>query len=550
MNEVTPSFEQKEAYSSLLCVIEPCRVSQIEDTDLLKTELGAALRKAGVELSPQARLVKNGKDNKWELLDDEQRYEVRKKAGDFRIYENSHVINKIVERDLCVRCGACEPACPADIIRFDKECFPYITDEALCPTACTRCLKVCPGEFVNFSGFDQEMFGCSPHPDSITGVAHRAIISYATDDYVREDGTSGGLITQLLVFLLEQGHIDGALVLGSGKNAEAWSQESYIARTSDDIKKATKSKYMVTPYLRPLKEIEEVEGRYAVVALPCYIHSLRKYQRVSKKLRDRIKLVIGLFCNAAFIPDMYEEVTDVAKLDKSSIKDFHFRHGEWPGGLTAEFASGEKKPVLKLQDMRDEFNLMKMLYTAPRCHMCIDYSAEHADISVGDPWLRDKTGKLMYKDNHSTALIRTEAGDWALNAAQDAGYLKTDDIPLEMFMVNFENLARYKRTFVPEHIAIRKNFDLSFADYNRPIGNTSNPKHISALKKLSIIHVTRIPWMRKLLLRMVQTSLALKYLDWNRDKKDRVFARKYSRLSAMADKFKSHLKSTQKTTKV
>ena len=90
------------------------------------------------------------------------------------IADNPHVVNQIVERDLCVRCGACEPACPQDIIRFDDRALPFITDESKCPTACQRCLKICPGEELNLAQLDQEMFGVQPHPESVTGIVREA----------------------------------------------------------------------------------------------------------------------------------------------------------------------------------------------------------------------------------------------------------------------------------------------------------------------------------------------------------------------------------------
>ena len=88
---------------------------------------------------------------------------LRPRADRPLIADNPHIGNQIVDRGLCVRCGACEPACPVDIIRFDAETkLPYITDEQKCIQSCTRCIKVCPGEEVDFGYLDQRMFGASP----------------------------------------------------------------------------------------------------------------------------------------------------------------------------------------------------------------------------------------------------------------------------------------------------------------------------------------------------------------------------------------------------
>lgn len=486
-------------------------------------------------------LRKSPDDTRWEVKDrvSGARYQVRKIKDQYKIYMSLHVVNQIVDTGLCVRCGACEPACPENIIFFKQDCLPYITDVSDCPTACNRCLKVCPGEFVDFSALDEEMFGRAPHPESITGIVQQAVVSYATDNKVRDRGTSGGLVTQILVYLLETGKIDGALVLGSEYSEGNWQQRSYIARSSDDIKQATKSKYMVTPFLRPLGEIERVEGRYAVVGLPCYLHAVKKYQRVSSKLRNRIVLTIGLFCNAAFRPELPKDLCRLAHKSRQDLQELSFREGPWPGGMLTEFKNETPFPVLGLEDMRDEFNLLKTLYTAPRCNMCIDYTAEYADISVGDPWLRDPQGQLIHEDCRSVALVRTQAGAEVIEQAQQTGYLSTSDLPLHEFMINFEQLARFKRTFVPRYIRFSKSIGRATPDYNRQITEGKSNLVNAFVPRLVLIALSTRRWFRLGVLRIARTPLALKLLAWNRAKKDRKFARRYQTMSQFVERILS-----------
>ena len=538
------THQQAAAYKPLINSL-PAEDSAIppEENDIFKL-----LQDSKVAQASDCEIVAISPDKtKWEVKDKKTnlRYQVRRTKDQYKIYKNLHVVNQIVDPGLCVRCGACEPACPEKIIYFKKDCLPYITDEKDCPTACNRCLKVCPGEFVDFSSLDKTMFGSSPHPESITGVVRQAVISYANDDEVRERGTSGGLVTQILVYLLETGKIDGALVLGSKHSDGAWQQNSYIARSAEEIKQATKSKYMVTPFLRPLEEIERVDGRYAVVGLPCYLHAVKKYQRVSSKLRKRIVLTIGLFCNAAFRPELPQDLCRLANKPDEDLQQLYFREGDWPGGMITEFKNEPPFPVLGLEDMRDEFNMLKALYTAPRCNMCIDYTAEYADISVGDPWLRNPQGQLLYEDHRSVALVRNQVGNDVMAQARQAGYLTVSDLPLAEFMVNFEQLARFKRTFVPRYIRFRQSIRKATPDYNREITEGTSNLVNAFIPRLLVIMLSTNRWFRLGALRVARTPTALRLLARNRINKDRKFERRHRKMT----KFVQHLLDTSPPTK-
>lgn len=452
------------------------------------------------------------------------------------VTQNQHVVNQIVERGLCVRCAACEPACPWDIIRLDNRHFPLMVDEAKCPTGCTRCLKVCPGGDVNFTLLDEEMFGQTPDPRSITGFATRAFVAFARDENVRYAGASGGLATQLLSYMMDKGIIDGALVVGTRSEGAGWEPEPFIARTVEDLKRAAKSKYTVLPHLRPLREMEgELEGNYAAVAVPCYVHALRKYQKVSPKLRKRLKFIIGLYCNVVFEPHIVSDVAAAVGLRDDEVEDLRFRHGDWPGGVVVKGKDGSERKLLKLEEMKDEFNLLKLFYAAPRCNMCIDFSAEYADIALGDPWLRGPDGRYLFEDGRTAGIVRTEMGDTMLKEAVSEGYIDVEDIPLSVWMTNFEFSGRYKRDFVPKALKLRSALGLAVPEYHRSIDSGSWKGWPAVLMKTAVLRLSRHPWIRGLSLTLAQTPPALAYFRWNRRRKERAYAKEYPRRVAFAD---------------
>lgn len=454
--------------------------------------------------------------------------------------DNIHVVNQIVDRGLCIRCGVCEPACPVDIIRFDNLAYPYLTDGNTC-TNCTRCLKVCPGEVVNFSELDDKMFGIRPRHQSITGITREVLVGSATDDKVRKGGTSGGFVTQLLIYMLNKHLIDGALVLGSSADSNGWQAVPLIARTAEELKRAAKSKYTAVPSLKLLAEIKEVDGKYAVVGLPCFIHGLRKYQRISKRLRERIKLVIGLSCNTVLEPYVLDELCEFKGFKKYDIVNFHFRYGSWPGNLYAQFKDGSYKKMLKLGEERDEFNLLKLFYSPLRCNMCIDFSAEYSDISVADPWLRGPDGKYLFPDDWTTVLIRTEHGEDIVKMATADGYINVQEISLKTYMMNFEIGARYKRDFVPKYIILRKLLGFPFPQYHRSIAHGKISSFLPVIFRAAIIMMAKYKWFRMLGLFFAQVRPTIALFAWNRKRKEKKFVNKYSEVERFVEKLYQHV---------
>jgi coenzyme F420 hydrogenase subunit beta len=451
---------------------------------------------------------------------------------------NPHVVSEIVEHDLCVRCGACEPSCPVDIIRFDEDALPYITDEAACPVNCRRCLKICPGETADLAAFDKEMFGVSPHPQSVTGIVSRAFVAFSTDDQLRHAATSGGFATQLLEFMMMKGYIDGALVLGSVSDEKGWRERPFIARSPEEIRSAIKSKYRLVPHLKPLKEIEETDGRYAIVALPCHIHAIKKYIRSTRKLKKRIVFIIGLYCNVAFEPQVYDELCEVNGVEKKDIKHLDFRAGTWPGTVLATFQNGTKAKVLKAEEMRDEFNILKLFYAPNRCNMCIDFSAEHADIAIGDPWLRARPdGEFIFPDGRTGIITRTEIGDRMVDEAVEAGVIKVESISLKTFMVNWERGARYKRAFVPQNIAMHRSLGHKVPDYNRETPKGTVTEYIKTGFKFINYRLAKFKWYRMLGLRVFQSAPALAYLKWNRNNKARKFIKALPKMEKFYEQY-------------
>lgn len=335
-------------------------------------------------------------------------------------------LSHIVSGNLCHRCGTCIGICPNNALNFNMEGFPCIENLAVC-TDCKKCVKVCPGNSFNVQQHALKLFKEPPDINDMHGYFQDAGLAYATNTSIRHDGTSGGFITALLVSLLANKQIDGAIVVVSD-DTDKWKGQAILAHTQEELLASTKSKYAIVPTNHILSQIRNESShtdqkRYAVVGLPCQIHGIRKALELDKHLRNKIVLTIGLFCHAAFEHEPIQYIWDSIPTPKNNITRFISRIGKHPGTPHIELKDGSliqvyfpNKKGFRPSSM-EILNVLYRLYTPLRCLMCYDSTAEFADISVGDPWMKPPTDEIKFQDGYSLVLTRTDAGKKYLDSA-------------------------------------------------------------------------------------------------------------------------------------
>ncbi|MDC0357649.1 Coenzyme F420 hydrogenase/dehydrogenase, beta subunit C-terminal domain [Oligoflexia bacterium] len=320
----------------------------------------------------------------------------------------------IIEEGLCHRCGTCVGICPTEVLGTDQAEYPTVKNLSAC-TDCDLCVKVCPGDSFDVRRAHNEVFSTEADLDSTHGSFSKAVIAHSTCDEVRKNSTSGGLVTAILLHLLEVGKIDGAVVIGSDEDV-LWKGKPIVARTRAELLAAMKSKYAISPTNSMLGEIRKLDGKFALVGLPCQIHGFVNAANLDKRIKDRIVLTIGLFCHAAIEHTAFEIVWDSLGAKRDEAVRFVSRIGKHPGAPHIELKDGTLHPVyfgdkkgFRPSSM-ELINVLYRLYTPNRCLLCFDALSEFADISVGDPWMSPPNDDVDFKQGWSMALLRTERG--------------------------------------------------------------------------------------------------------------------------------------------
>ncbi len=378
-------------------------------------------------------------------------------------------LGKIIDDDLCHRCGSCVGICPTNVLGLDNDDYPVVKNLSAC-TDCDLCVKVCPGDEFSVPSIAKQLFATLPDIHDMHGHFKQAFLAYAMDPQVRAGSTSGGLVSGLLISLLERHEIDGAIVIASDPQ-QLWKGRPMVARTREDVMSAMKSKYAISPTNAALSEVIDVPGRYALVGLPCQIHGFHKAARLNRKIKERVTLTIGLFCHAAVEHEPMRTIWQNLGSAKDDAVRFVSRVGKHPGTPHLVHRDGSTTPVYfpRARGYRPSsleiLNILYRLYTPPRCLTCYDSTAEFADIAVGDPWMAPPDDRINFLEGYSFALGRTDAGLSALRQGEGTESLKLVEITAEHARSSNRMMGVEKRNRAFRVIETRRRQGHAIPDY-------------------------------------------------------------------------------------
>ena len=326
--------------------------------------------------------------------------------------------------DLCTRSGTCVGICPEEALIIDAQGYPELIPGKC--TACGICEKTCPGAKVMFHDLAMRTFGRDPNNDGFDGHVIDTQMAYSSDERMRSKGAGGGVVTAVLWDLLKSGEVSGCLVTRMNKG-KPWRGEAYIARNYEELIESQGSKYLLISLNAMLKALQNEPGTFAVAALPCHVHGIRKAMANEPWVREKVKVIIGLFCGGALEPEVVTDMLRTKGLKKEDISGFQFRGGEWPGKIRAIRKDGTICNLHYSNYKDGAYNYFIGLYMPMRCRTCIDGSNEFSDFSISDAWTKNKYGEYIFK-GCSKVLIRTDLGVKTIRKAADRGSIRLIDI--------------------------------------------------------------------------------------------------------------------------
>lgn len=343
-------------------------------------------------------------------------------------------INYTLKNDLCTGCGICVGSCPTESISItvNKGNFrPYINPSTCINyKGCHKCLDTCPGAGIDLNKLTHDIFKNEAiECDEYAGKYIAAFTGYSNDYDLRYHSASGGMVTQLLIWLLEKKIIDGAYVTEFEKDS-AFKVHSFIATSKEELIKAKGSKYAPVSLDRAIKEIKAAKGsRYVIVGIPCHIQGFRKYEKTDKKFREKIFGYFSIYCSSGRSFFFTEYIFKERRLDIEGTTYLAYRDNGCLGGLVVKGRDiRTDKEFHYYQDYEKYSHPLRSIFVPKRCNLCIDHYGELADISFGDihlpPYSNDKIGI-------NSLIVRTEKWHRLIHQAHNDNSITLEEIDID-----------------------------------------------------------------------------------------------------------------------
>ncbi|MCR4792613.1 MAG: Coenzyme F420 hydrogenase/dehydrogenase, beta subunit C-terminal domain [Lachnospiraceae bacterium] len=314
----------------------------------------------------------------------------------------------------CSVCGRCVLACPNNAIGFKigKVNYEPSIDREKC-ISCKQCEKACLGHLERFDD----------------NAKTKSYICASKDLSVLKDSSSGGIFTELALFVLE----NKGIVLGASFDHKDKVIKHIAVDNSADLYRCRKSKYVQsdpTLIYEIVRQSSETGRMVLVTGTPCQIAPIkRKYELFTNIL------CVDLYCHGATNPVVFRDYLNSV----GDIEHVDFRTDGAKGNFY--FSIHDKNGINSIKWCYDDPFYKSFIYGynfKENCYDCEFSQNTHiSDITIGD-W--NYGNKEEYSIHPSIVTLNT-----------DAGYKAFDMIKERLKYSEIENVSKIQKYYYSSH---------------------------------------------------------------------------------------------------
>lgn len=336
------------------------------------------------------------------------------------------LLNRVLKNDLCSGCGMCSSVASDDAvqIRLNADGYhrpvlnkAYAGKSIASEEASSAFAKSCPALNLDIRPYKTANY----HP--VWGEILETLKGHALDNEVRQAGSSGGVISALAQYCLEQKLVDGVIQIQASQT-DPLENVATISRSRQNIIASSGSRYAPASPAQALKWVAMSTEKYLFIGKPCDVAAVRQMQAHDPRLKQNIPYVVSFMC--AGTPSLHgsEQVLDQLGVERDDVTSFRYRGDGWPGLTKATLKNGDARTMT----YNDSWGKVLNRHLQTRCKICPDGIGEFADIVCADGWEGDEKGYPSFeeRDGNSLILIRTDKGRELFRNAEANGVVQAE----------------------------------------------------------------------------------------------------------------------------
>lgn len=372
-------------------------------------------------------------------------------------------IKDIVKNNLCTGCGVCVSEQPDKlkmIMSDDGFWVPRQIEEGT-----EKAVRVCPFNPEPEPQVQDEDALASlflPSNSKFDERAGKYLACYAGySEKFRNTSSSGGLGTYFFEYLLKNKIVEKIFVVAERNGA-------YEYQWFDDvgsIKRISKTRYLPVTLEKLFLEIDTVKGKIAVSGVPSFVKAIRLKQYYYPQYKEKIAFVVGIICGglkSKFYTDYLAQKANISgsySNQEYRIKDDNSFALDYSFGAIEE--SSKEFKTVKMSDVGNTWGTS--LFTSPAYDFSDDLTAELADVSLGDAWIKP------YQDDgkgNNVIVVRSDLASTIVKHGLQAKELIMDEISIDLFKSSQAGGFKHKQLGMKQRIALQRN-KIDFLPFKR-----------------------------------------------------------------------------------
>ncbi len=330
----------------------------------------------------------------------------------------------IVEQGLCIGCGLCQSTAGKNKVQVVKTSRGYqqpVVVGELDHVTVDKIYDTCPG--TRIEGLPDRLLEADTRVDNVWGPWRRITRGWAADAEVRYEGSTGGVLTALGIYLLESKRVDFILHAKNSVRDPSFGDRQLSFGKADVIESAG-SRYGPTASLIDIGEVLDRNQAFAFIGKPCDISALRNYARHDNRVEKLVRYWLTMVCGGYLTPASTKAFYDRIGVDPEQVSALRYRGRGCPGPTRVE-TEDQVKEVHYLDFWGEDESMWALPF---RCKICPDGIGEAADIAAADTWPGGSPNRVDSEtDPGVNAIIaRTRSGEELLSTAEADGALNTE----------------------------------------------------------------------------------------------------------------------------